>query len=130
MNWQFARPESLLMGHEVLIVDTGDRFSCTDRESVLSGMTRLGRKGIPAGCRGGGCGVCKVRVIQGQYQARQMSRQHVSAEEQLDGVALACCIVAESDLRLTVVGKIRKAVVRVRERETTFPTVTGARTTG
>jgi Na+-transporting NADH:ubiquinone oxidoreductase subunit NqrF len=74
--------------------------------------------------------VCKVRVIHGQYHARQMSRQHVSAEEQLDGVALACCIVAESDLRLTVLGKIRNAVVRVRERETTFPTVTGARTAG
>ncbi|HHK4245115.1 TPA: 2Fe-2S iron-sulfur cluster-binding protein [Pseudomonas aeruginosa] len=118
------------MMNEILIVDTGDRFPCSDQETVLTGMTRLGRKGIPAGCRGGGCGVCKVQVVQGQYKARQMSRQHISTEEQVSGIVLACCIVAQSDLHLQVVGKMRKAVGRASERVSTCSAVSGTIASG
>lgn len=101
------------MKHEILIEDTGERYDCDERETVLNGMARLGRKGIPLGCRGGGCGVCKVQVTSGDYcQSRPMSRQHASADEQAHGVVLACCIQAHSDLSLKVVGKLHKAVCK------------------
>ncbi|WP_231876361.1 2Fe-2S iron-sulfur cluster binding domain-containing protein [Azotobacter vinelandii] len=103
------------MKHEVLIEDSGERYACDEDETVLAGMARLGRKGIPLGCRGGGCGVCKVRVTGGVYrQSRPMSRQHVSAVEQAHGTVLACCILAQGDLSLKVVGKLHKALCRSR----------------
>jgi ferredoxin len=69
-------------------------------------MEVLGRKGIPVGCRGGGCGVCKVRVLQGVYHTRKMSRACISDEEELRGVVLACKLFPESDLRVKVLGKM------------------------
>lgn len=101
------------MKHEILIEDTGERFACDEQETVLNGMAKLGRKGIPLGCRGGGCGVCKVQVTSGSYEkTRNMSRQHVSLDEQEHGTVLACCIQAHSSLSLKVVGKLQKAVCR------------------
>lgn len=78
------------MNYEVLIEDTGERYACSETESVLEGMVRLGRRGIPLGCRGGGCGVCKVQITAGEYRSRVMSRQHVSAAEQAADCVLAC----------------------------------------
>jgi len=101
------------MKHDIEIADTGEHYACAGDESVLEGMARLGRRGIPLGCRGGGCGVCKIRVTSGSYQCRTMSRQHVSADEQAAGIVLACRIMPESDLVLEVLGKMQKCVCKV-----------------
>src|SRR6218665_3217272 len=50
----------------VLVEQTGERYACASTESLLQGMLRLGRKGIPVGCVNGGCGGCKVRVLEGR----------------------------------------------------------------
>ena len=102
------------MKHQILIEDTGEHYACDERESVLDGMARLGRRGIPVGCRGGGCGVCKVQIIDGSYATRVMSRAHVSAEELAAGVVLACRVTPNSDLCVEVIGKMKKNVCKVR----------------
>ncbi|WP_237717053.1 2Fe-2S iron-sulfur cluster-binding protein [Cupriavidus basilensis] len=51
-------------------------------------MEALGKRGIPAGCRGGGCGVCKVRIEAGRYHTAKMSRACLSEAEDR-GVAAA-----------------------------------------
>lgn len=103
------------MKHEIHIEDTGEHYACDEQETVLGGMARLGRKGIPVGCRGGGCGICKVQVISGSYcQSRPMSRRHVSIDEQEQGTVLACCILAQSSLSLKVLGKLKKSVCKQR----------------
>ncbi len=104
---------------EILITDTGERFACTPGENLLKAMERLNRRGIPVGCRGGGCGVCKIRVRRGQYTALKMSRAHVSAEEEASGVGLACRILPTSDLELQVQGSLRKSVLTQRARTPT-----------
>jgi ferredoxin len=98
--------------YTITIEDTGETYRCAATESVLDGMARLGRKGIPVGCRGGGCGVCKVQIIEGTYQARAMSREHVSEEDQAGHRVLACRVRPTSDIRLAVLGKMKKAVFR------------------
>ena len=98
--------------YNVLIEDTGEQFSCPDTRSLLEGMERLGRKGVPVGCRNGGCGVCKVRIASGEFQARVMSRAHVSESEQREGQVLACRVAPRSDIRLNVVGGMKKALCR------------------
>lgn len=87
-------------------------FVCADDLNVLRGMECLGLKGIPVGCRGGGCGVCKVRVLAGEYHTAKMSRACVSQQEETDGYVLACRLFALSDLRLEVVGKMLRAFHR------------------
>lgn len=102
------------MKHQILIEDTGEHYACDERESVLDGMARLGRRGIPVGCRGGGCGVCKVLITDGSYAASVMSRAHVSAEELAAGVVLACRVMPHSDLCVQVLGKMKKTVCKAR----------------
>jgi len=121
--WRFARVrgtciQTALIGQggemgerfSILIEDTGEIVRSDGRENVLRAMEVLGRKGIPVGCRGGGCGVCKVQVVEGQYHTRKMSRACISEQEERDGIVLACRLLADSDLRLRVVGKMLKAV--------------------
>ena len=100
---------------DVLIEDTGERYACAESRSLLDGMEALGRKGIPVGCRNGGCGVCKVAITEGRYVARVMSREHVSEADEAAGRVLACRVRPASDLRLAVIGKMKKSVCRVVE---------------
>ena len=102
---------------KVVIEETGESFRCSPQESLLVGMERLGKKGIPVGCRGGGCGVCKVEIIDGTYQKRVMSRDYVSVEDEAAGRVLACRIKPTSDLLIRVLGKMCKNVCRVRAAE-------------
>lgn len=95
----------------VLIEDSGETFRCDDSQNLLRSMEVLGRKGIPVGCRGGGCGVCKVHVTGGTYHTRKMSRACLSEEEERAGTVLACKLFPDSDLSLKVVGKMAKAVL-------------------
>ncbi|TDU32595.1 2Fe-2S iron-sulfur cluster protein [Panacagrimonas perspica] len=96
------------MKHRIEIVNGSESFGCPADLDVLRAMECLGRKGIPVGCRGGGCGICKVRVVEGPYRTGAMSRACVSVDEQSDGYALACKLFAEGDLRLQVVGKMAR----------------------
>ncbi|MDZ5460096.1 2Fe-2S iron-sulfur cluster binding domain-containing protein [Azohydromonas lata] len=98
--------------YRVKILDTGETYSCAVTESALHALARTGKRGIPVGCRGGGCGVCKVAVMSGAYDKRSMSRAHVSEEDEARQQVLACCIYPRGDLELQVIGKLKRAVVR------------------
>jgi|1185.fasta_scaffold351396_2 ferredoxin len=56
---------------------------------------------IPTGCQQGGCGMCKVKVLDGEY-AQELVRSHdaLSNEELENGYALACCMMPKSDLEI------------------------------
>lgn len=95
----------------VEIENTGERFPCDAKQNVLKAMEQLRRKGIPVGCRGGGCGVCKIRVIAGCYNTEKMSRACITVSEEAEGFALACRIYPTSDLQVVVVGKMVRAVI-------------------
>nr|WP_319563689.1 2Fe-2S iron-sulfur cluster binding domain-containing protein [uncultured Rhodoferax sp.] len=91
------------------VVQTGESFPCAGDESLLQGMLRLGRKGIPVGCVNGGCGICKVRVIEGQCRSLgPISRAHVSAGDEANGFTLACRVAPMTAVRLEVTGKFEK----------------------
>ncbi|WP_306606973.1 2Fe-2S iron-sulfur cluster binding domain-containing protein [Azonexus sp.] len=98
--------------YNVLIEETGESFRCSPQETLLAGMERLGRKGIPVGCRGGGCGVCKIEITAGTYLKRVMSREYVSLDDEAAGRVLACRVRPTSDIRLRVLGKMSKNLCR------------------
>lgn len=82
--------------------------SATTEERVLVALERAQGFGhlaglpckLPVGCRRGGCGICRARVVDGDYRLSPMSREHVSAEDQAAGIVLSCAIYALSDLTL------------------------------
>ncbi|MEZ5702289.1 MAG: 2Fe-2S iron-sulfur cluster-binding protein [Burkholderiaceae bacterium] len=93
----------------VTVTQTDETYLCATQESLLQGMLRLGRKGIPAGCVNGGCGVCKVRILEGQVTSLgPVSRAHVSTEEEAQGCTLACRVAPATAVRLEVAGKMCK----------------------
>ena len=92
----------------IIIKDSDESFTCHGDENLLKGMARLGHKGIPVGCRNGGCGVCKIKVISGDYESGLMSRAHVSVDEENEGMALACRVFPKTDIELIVLGKMKQ----------------------
>lgn len=87
-----------------------ETFFCRPSESVLQGMGRLGRRAIPVGCVNGGCGVCKIEILTGEFECGVMSRAHVSKEEERSGIVLACKVLPRSNLVIRVIGKIAKSI--------------------
>src|SRR5690554_161478 len=87
-------------------------FACQPGQNVLECMIGSGKKGIQVGCRGGGCGVCKVQVVDGEFSARPMSKAHIDDQAISNRQVLACCISPLSDLTLKVIGKIAKPIQR------------------
>jgi ferredoxin len=97
--------------HAVRLTQTGEIYDCLEGETMLQGMARLGKRGIPAGCLNGGCGVCKVRLQSGTVRKTgPMSRAHVSAEEEHQGVCLACRAAPMEGVEIEVLGKMKKAL--------------------
>lgn len=88
----------------VVIDNTGEQYHCAGGRTLLQGMESLGRKGIPVGCRGGGCGICRVLIVEGQVEARHMSRAQVSDADRHCGIVLACKAVPLSHVRLRALG--------------------------
>lgn len=93
----------------VHVAQTDETFPCAANESLLQGMVRLGRKGIPVGCVNGGCGVCKVRILAGDIKALgPISRAHVTLDEEGQGYTLACRVAPQTAVNLEVAGKLNK----------------------
>ncbi len=96
--------------YQITLMDMGISYRCSSEKTLLYGMEKLGIAGIPVGCRGGGCGVCKVRVVDGSYRSKKMSRAHIGEKEEKAGFVLACRCSPSSNLNLEVVGSIKKVL--------------------
>lgn len=88
---------------KVSMQSTGEQFRCGENENLLQGMNhyRVGvpiLKAIPVGCRGGGCGICKIKVVSGDFVTGKMSKKHVTDNEGSQGYTLACRAFPRSDL--------------------------------
>ncbi|HHX6570290.1 TPA: 2Fe-2S iron-sulfur cluster-binding protein [Pseudomonas aeruginosa] len=79
---------------------SGIRFQCPGDHPVLHAMERRGRRCLPVGCRSGGCGLCKVRVLHGEYRCGPMSSRHAPAAARAAGEVLACRLYPLSDLTI------------------------------
>lgn len=95
------------MKHLVKVGGAGQQFICREEQHLLQGMQnfRLGMPmldAIPVGCRGGGCGICRIKILSGDYEAKKMSRIHIPEQDQAQGIVLACRIYPRSELAIEV----------------------------
>jgi len=74
---------------------------------------------VRSGCRGmGACGLCRVQIEAGKVGPSTANEQiHLSSTQLGQGVRLACQIVAESDLQVTILAPARESVWRSTPRE-------------
>lgn len=98
------------MTRHLVRIAGGGEVICAGDEPVLIAMERQGLARIPIGCRGGGCGVCKVKVLEGTYTLGKMSRVQVDEKEEKQGIALACKIYPTSTLLVEPIGKLSMRV--------------------
>ena len=91
--------------HVVTLEGSGLQFRCRDDENMLVGMRYHGPDGVQVGCRGGGCGVCRVQVLSGTYTAKKMSKAHITADDLAHNIVLSCRIFPTSDLSVRLCPK-------------------------
>lgn len=92
----------------ITVKDTGEKFECSSNESVIKGMAKLGKKGIPYGCASGACGACKVKVESGSFRKEEMNREYISKREESKEIIQACRIYPQSDLVISIEGAMKK----------------------
>ena len=95
------------MKHKVSVPGSGEEFACGEDQHLLQGMQnfRVGKpllEVIPVGCRGGGCGICRVHILSGEYESKKMSRKHIPEDDQARGIVLACRVYPRRDLCIEV----------------------------
>jgi CDP-4-dehydro-6-deoxyglucose reductase len=82
--------------HRVILVESGRAFETGPGESLLTAALRQG-VALPHECTFGGCGTCRVKLVEGSVDYEEMPLA-LSAEEAAQGFALACQARARSDL--------------------------------
>jgi CDP-4-dehydro-6-deoxyglucose reductase len=93
------------MKFKVVVQDLGKEFSCSSDDDILNAaITALVK--ISSACRGGGCGVCKVKVVEGQFERGKCSKTALTDEERSQNYTLACKTYPRSDM--TIVASRRK----------------------
>lgn len=88
-------------GFQISIQGSDKIMTCQENETLLISLARQGYLKVPVGCRQGGCGVCKIRVIEGEFETGKMSVKHVSPEDRELNHTLACKTFPKSDLMIT-----------------------------
>jgi ferredoxin len=101
--------------YTITLLPMGEVFPCSPGETVLSAILRSGAR-VFFGCTGGGCGVCKMRLISGHLAYGRYSADVLSEAERREGFFLSCQAKPVSDLtiQLTETNKYRKTVTWLR----------------
>lgn len=90
------------MKYKIQVPEANVVFMCDENEFLLDAMRKNGAGPIRYGCSGGGCGVCKMRVISGEIAIeKRMSRAHVTAEDETKGYILLCCVKPRGNMVLS-----------------------------
>lgn len=91
------------MGEASFNIDMTNRseaFTARPGLSLLASLMTAGLAWLDVGCRSGGCGICRVRVLDGDYDSLKMSRSRISEADESGGIVLACRIFPKSNMRI------------------------------
>jgi CDP-4-dehydro-6-deoxyglucose reductase, E3 len=96
--------------YTITLLPMGEVLPCSSGETVLNAILHSGAR-VFFGCTGGGCGVCKMRLIAGHLDYGRYSAAVLSEEEKREGFFLSCQAMPVSDLtvQLTETNRYRRA---------------------
>jgi CDP-4-dehydro-6-deoxyglucose reductase len=87
------------MSFQVSIEASQHSFCVETTETLLDAALRQGLA-LPYGCRDGACGACRGKVLSGRIDHGKAQIHALSEDDRAAGLALFCCAVAKSDLRI------------------------------
>jgi ferredoxin len=95
--------------YTITLLPMGEVLPCARGETVLGAILRSGAR-VYYGCTGGGCGVCKMRLISGHLDYGRYSVAVLTEAERREGFFLSCQAKPVSDLtiQLTEANRYRK----------------------
>lgn len=88
------------MSHRVLWLQTQQSFDVDDGETVLAAAQRHDVP-IPHECTFGGCGTCRMTIVQGSVRYEELPMA-LTEEEHARGQGLACQALCETDLVVSI----------------------------
>ena len=102
-------PGPTMGAYTITVAPLGEAIACRPGETVLSAILRSGAT-VAFGCRGGGCGTCKMRLLSGRMNHGRCSAAVLPAEEKREGAFLSCQAQPLSDLavELTAANRYRR----------------------
>jgi CDP-4-dehydro-6-deoxyglucose reductase len=94
----------------IALIPVGHVLVCEPGETVLGAILRSQAR-VMFGCRGGGCGTCKMRLVSGRVDHGRASVAVLPAEERESGWFLSCQARALGDLTVELAAANRYRVV-------------------
>jgi ferredoxin len=88
----------------------GNTVPCGPEETVLAAILGSGAS-VMYGCRGGGCGTCKMRATSGRLDHGRCSVAALPEEEKASGWFLSCQARALTDLTIDLTAANRYRVL-------------------
>ena len=89
------------MSFKVTVQSSGTSFDADENEPILEAALRQGLS-FPYSCRGGSCGSCRGKVLQGEVEYLDGVPPGISRQEVQEGFALFCQASATTDLVIDV----------------------------
>ena len=84
----------------IIVQPSGTEIHISPDDTVLAGLQKAGYA-YTVGCRRGGCGICKVDVLEGSYTYnRPVADSVLSEQERADSTCLSCRAVPDEDLTI------------------------------
>ncbi|MGH7839258.1 MAG: NADH:ubiquinone reductase (Na(+)-transporting) subunit F [Candidatus Binataceae bacterium] len=84
---------------KVTLQPAGRAFTCLESETILDAAFREGLR-LPHGCRSGGCGSCKARLIDGEVDDSKASLSALMDYERAAGMTLLCSCYPITDVEI------------------------------
>jgi ferredoxin len=80
----------------------GDQVRIGEGEALLEGLFRAGYA-YRVGCKRGGCGVCKVDLVEGEVTySHTVADTVLTAQERAEGTCLSCRAVPDGDVTIAL----------------------------
>ncbi|MBV9922434.1 MAG: 2Fe-2S iron-sulfur cluster binding domain-containing protein [Pseudonocardia sp.] len=85
-----VEPEPKAVENEITILPDGMRVTASGEETLLRALGRAGLR-YRVGCKRGGCGVCKLHLLEGEVRyERPIADSVLSDDERVEGICLSC----------------------------------------
>ena len=115
---------------EVTILPDGIRARADPDDTLLRALGRAGLR-YRVGCRRGGCGICKVRLVLGEVRyERPIAASVLTDDERVEGICLSCRAVPITNIviELQEGDRLRRVLGFVYKNAATGSTTAGQQT--
>lgn len=89
-----------MAAYKIILAQIGREFSCAEDETILEAALRQGYR-LRHGCKQGGCGSCKARVVEGEVELGSWVSSFALMDfEREEGYTLLCSSYPLSDVTI------------------------------